>query len=154
MRYYLFNAWRIVWCELVPQWQNVNQHYHTDTLWRLRGRVVIGYCSITIHLLIVLCLFMNFWLETKCHFMCTFLPRFSACDSPSPFWENKRWCKKEGNKIAECTYWISNSALHRIFQMVVVRLLSSLQEVPRRLLYGRQHWLYSKGCYGTIRFNP
>jgi len=44
------------------------------------------------------------------------------------------------NKIAECTYWVSNSELHRIFQMVV-RSLSSLQKVPRRLHYARQHWL-------------
>jgi hypothetical protein len=53
------------------------------------GHVAIGFCTITIQLLIVLCLFMNFWLETKCHFMCTFLPRFSSCDPPPPFQKTK-----------------------------------------------------------------
>jgi hypothetical protein len=142
--YYLFNTRRVCY-KLVPQWQNVNQRYHIDTLWRL-GDVAIGFCTNTIRLPIVLCLFVNFWLETKCHFMCTFLPRFSACDSPSPFQKTKMVLKgrkindHNSNKIVECTYWVSNSALHLIFQMVV-RSLSSLQTVQKRQLYGRHHWL-------------
>jgi len=65
---------------------DLNQRYHIDTLLQLGGHVAIGFCTISIHLLIVLCLFMNFWLEIKCHFMYTFLPR---CDSPSPFQKTK-----------------------------------------------------------------
>jgi hypothetical protein len=71
--YYLFITLRAVCYELVPQGQNVNQHYHMWHLMATGGHVAIGFCTIAVQLLVVLCLFMNYWLETKSHFMCTFL---------------------------------------------------------------------------------
>ena len=117
-----------------------DQHYHVDTLRWLGG--IWRLFSVPSQYTCVL----HSGLKQNVILCAPFSQDFVHVN-PSPHFRKKKMVltgrtlnDHDSNKIAECTYWVSNSVLRRIFQMVV-QSLSSLHEVPRRLLYGRQHRL-------------
>jgi len=95
------------------------------------------------HLLILLCLCMNFWVKTKWPSFHTSLPTrhstvwlisFPRTQDGIKEKENK-WDHHDCSKIIGYTWWDSNSALHKMVQMVVWSLVQP-NKVPSRTVKG------------------
>ena len=121
------------------------------------GIQVIGFSTMTTHLLTLFCPYLNFWPWNKM----TVVPHplYSSDLSHGPYlpktqdgFAGKETCSyKHGpNKSVGCTQWVSNNA-HNEMLHILVWSMATLYKFPQRPFWRGQHWSEGKCyCYGEI----